>query len=48
MQLIDKDSGWDDLNYADQIINNGLIAGSGYFNGEAAGFFGFIMIPNPS
>ena len=46
-KLIDKDSGWDDLNYADQINNNGVIAGSGYFNGVPTGFFGFIMIPNP-
>jgi hypothetical protein len=44
-KLIDKESGWD-LYYADHINSSGVIAGSGFYNGDPAGL-GFIMIRNP-
>ena len=44
-KLIDKDSGWD-LYYASHINSSGVIAGSGFYNGDPAGL-GFIMMRNP-
>jgi hypothetical protein len=43
-ELIDRKSGWDELNRANYITNMGAIAGQGYYNGVARGF---IMIPAP-